>query len=179
MHSCFFTLEEHVSPGIEVSRSARGVHRYISVGGAETGIRVPVATRTLPQLDHVEFGRVIDSPRIHIEPLRALPRGVKPHAVVLVRRHDISLGRPWSNFPLPANLQPKSGPVSKAKPAEIGCGFDIDGSSERTAVLVSLPPDTAIIVPILVGEPKVVLWLGSGKPLFYRHSVLKTLQRAR
>ena len=177
MHSCFFTIEEQLSSGIEVFNRTHSTRRFIPVGGTGTGIQVPVTGGALKTTDRITFGTVVKAPKLHISSLDKLPHGVEPYAVVLVKRIDVALSNPWVNYPLPSELRSKTGSTTRCQPIEIGCGYEMVGRYERSSMLVALPKDTAIMIPLLEQEPMVLAWLGHTKPVFVRRSVIKRLKR--
>jgi hypothetical protein len=175
MHSSFFTFEQRLTSGIALG--GRNGRRFISVGSDSTGVKIPVSAPSR-RIESLTYGRVIESPTPRVDLLDLLPENTEHTAVVLLRSTEISLAQPWRTLKLPLDLRRRDGKVQSRVPIELGCGFEVVEREERSAFLVALPPDTAIVVPLLIGEPRAVVWLGRGRPVVVKQSVLKTLRRA-
>ncbi|MFM1847529.1 MAG: hypothetical protein RL417_1003 [Pseudomonadota bacterium] len=174
MISSFFTVSEKVSVGVEVQWSRAN---YISLGGHNSGVKVPVASRR--KLERIHHGTVVHSPKLRIEPIESLPATVEPHAVVMLRSSLFSAEDSWSHFPLPVELMPK-GKRSRSVPeaCQIASGVEVVRNEEHHLLLVALPPNSAIELPLFDIGPKVLLWLGKGIPALIHKGTVKSLKRS-
>jgi hypothetical protein len=171
MLSSFFTLSENLKMGVEVSWKRAN---YIAVGGAPEGLKVPVASRR--KIERVLHGTISLSPKLRIEPIETPPLTEEPHAVVLLRSFDIPSEHGWKPFGLPESLMPKGGKKASAPVKQIAGGFEVVENRERAALLLALPPNSAIELPYM--SSKVLVWLGKGYPALVNKGVLKHVKRS-
>lgn len=157
-------------PGIELSADDGGA--FIPVGEDSTGVKIPVVNPK--RKARLSFGRLTREPRLSIASMDSLPGRVKPYAVVLVRHPQLALSTRCTEFTVPRDLRsPVKRSARREKPVKLASGYARLDSTELGSIVVALPPNTAVILPFLIGMPKVLAWTGRGTPFVVRPEALK------